>query len=414
MNMRKRLLSLLTAIIVVLAFVGYCFTSSAKTFQNIKLDVIYTDSFSGEGDMIWYTYTPEDSGTYSFISYTVAKTIAYLYTRSVDENGIMSYHGLAYAPASDPNYLETGVRTFVDPLSGVTYTHSATSFRLTYHLEKGTTYYFAAGRQNQNDNRGEISVRLKCDEYDNTVLQSVNVTSSSTLTWFTDGEWRTDSSGESYYWYDPSKIIQNMTVTITYKDGSTSSVTGGKNVIDGYAISYNYDQSKTHWYYEGSDKYTENIMTVTVGTVSCHYNVVIKQGALYSVQGVVSDYVTGDAIKGATINIAGKTVATTDSKGLFNFGYSPGVYEITIKAPYGIDRKAMLTVSAQDVTKNDHTSTPIPIIIGDYVKDGIINGKDFACALHNSSSDTNPDEITAKFKKQLNFTDKVYDTLQLK
>ena len=79
--MRKRLLSLLTAIIVVLAFVGYCFTSSAKTFQNIKLDVIYTDSFSGEGDMIWYTYTPEDSGTYSFISYTVAKTIAYLYTR---------------------------------------------------------------------------------------------------------------------------------------------------------------------------------------------------------------------------------------------------------------------------------------------------------------------------------------------
>ena len=74
----------------------------------------------------------------------------------------------------------------------------------------------------------------------------------------------------------------------------------------------------------------------------------------------------------------------------------------------------MLTVSAQDVTKNDHTSTPIPIIVGDYVKDGIINGKDFAYALHNSSGDTNPDEITAKFKKQLNFTDKVYDTLQLK
>lgn len=403
--MKKKIIAVITAIAIVTASLALAITSLAATFLELKLDVLYIASIQGSGDEVWYTYTPSVSGTYSFVSYSTGRSEAYLYTRTVDENGIKSYTGLAFAPASDPNYMAEDVRNF--SFAGNEYTHNATAFRLIYHLDAGTTYYFSAGWEGTTST-GEMRVRLKCDEYDNTVLQELSVTSNAKLTWYTDGEWRKDNSGVDYYYYNYGKILQNMTVTLTYKDGSTSSVTGA-NVIDGYPIGYTVDQSVVHWYNEEDLNYTQNIITVTVGNLSFDYNVVIEQGALLTVSGVVCDYANGDPISGARLSIGSSNVATTDSNGRFAFAYSPGSYELSVNAANAIPRKVRLIVNAQSSNANNHTDNPIPLAIGDYVQDGIINGKDFGYILHCMSGDER-DAEQAKFRNQVNFTAEKYQT----
>lgn len=408
MKIRKRLISVLMVFVMVLSSFTLGFNALASTFLNIGLDIIYSAQVSGNEDMVWYSYTPDVSGTYVFLCYNSGKTHAYLYTKTINDNGSMTFNGLAYAGPSDPDYEE--YRSF--EYAGATYTHYQTSFRLTYHLEAGTTYYYSAGWSTPTSTSGTIKVRLTCAEYDNTVLESVSVACDVALTWYTDGEWKTDLSGIEYYHYNYSKILQNMTVTVTYKDGSTSSVTNGASSIDGYSISYNDNQLYNHWFIKSAPEYTSNIITITVGSVSCDYEVVINSGPLYTVSGYVQDYITGEPVSGATLNFNHSAVATTDSRGKFSFVYSPGSYRFTVKAANSIPRTITITVDAHYKENNDHTATPVGIIIGDYVDDGLINGKDYGYILSKLSGDKRESE-KIKFAKQLNFTADDYPTLKL-
>jgi hypothetical protein len=231
MKTRKKLISLLMVLVLILSSFAFCSNVFATTYLNIGLDIVYSATVNGNEDMAWFSYTPEVSGTYIFLGYNTGKTHAYLYTRTKNENGSMTYNGLAYAPDSDPDWQD---EYYTYDYAGKTYYHRSTNFRLTYHLEAGTTYYYTAGWATSTSVSGTMSVRLTCAEYDNTVLDSVYATSNSSLTWYTDGEWKYDSNGLEYFHYNYSKILQNMTVTLVYKDGTTSKATNGADTIDGY------------------------------------------------------------------------------------------------------------------------------------------------------------------------------------
>ena len=58
---------------------------------------------------------------------------------------------------------------------------------------------------------GSVTVMLTCDEYDNEVIESISVSSTASLDENADGSFRTDAQGNSYFHYDYSKILQNMT-----------------------------------------------------------------------------------------------------------------------------------------------------------------------------------------------------------
>lgn len=405
MRLKKKLIAIVMVVAMIISSLAIGFSAYGVTFKEIGLDIIYTASINGAGDMIWYTYTPELSGTYCFLNYSVGKSQAYLYTVTVNENGSKTYNGLAYAPASDPNSNDE-YHTF--EYAGKTYTHTSTGFRLTCHLEAGTTYYFSAGWATETQTNGTFNVRLTNIEYDYQVLESVSVECNASLTWYTDGEWRKDKNSENYYFYNYSQIIQNMIVTITYKDGSTSSSAMGENTVDGYSISYNQNQDENHWYVKEADEYTGNYLTVTVMGVSCDYNVNIKQGALYSVSGMVTDMITGEPIKNAELQHKGLTIASTDSTGKFSFGYSPGLYNLSVKAKNGVTRNITLVVDAKDTQNNNHTDTPVELLIIDYVADGVINGKDFAYILNNKM--TQKQEC---FSEYVGFTTQSYSNLKL-
>lgn len=410
MKTRKRLISILMALVMLLSSFTLGFNALASTFPNIGLDIIYSAQVYGSGDMVWYSFTPQLSGTYVFLGYNTGKTSAYLYTRTINDNGSMTYTGLAYAGPSDPDYND---EYYTFDFAGTTFYHRDTNFRLTYHLEAGTTYYYSAGWATSSTTSGTISVRLTCAEYDNTVIESVSVECSANLTWYTDGEWRVDSNQQSYYHYNYSKIIQNMTVTVTYKDGSTSSVNSGADSIDGYSISYNDNQSTNHWYIDSVEEYTANTLTITVaGLVSCDYEVVIGEGPLYTVSGYIIDYTTGEPIANASLRYNNSSLVTTNSNGRFSFAYSPGYYAFTVTAANAIPRTVYIIVDAQYAENNDHTSTPIELIVGDYVKDGIINAKDYGYILTKLSEDKRESE-KEKFAHQANFTADKYQQLTL-
>lgn len=400
----KKIISCLLALSVWLSCFAFAYVSYAKT-NAIQLDILYEDTIDGVDDMIGYVYTPEVSGTYAFISYSTGKSSAYLCVRETLPDGSKRINNLAYAPAKDPDYM-SHYRTFVS--NGVTYTHSSTAFYLEYHLEAGTKYYFYAGWDNS-ASTGKMRVRLTNVSYDSQVIDKIEANCSTALTWYTDGEWRTDSNGERYYFYNVSKLLQNMTVTITYRDGSKSSVTG-KDMIDGYKINYDaYGQNDVHWYTESDPKYTANILRVSVLDVSCDCNIKINMGSLYFVSGMVTDYVTGQPVKNATVSISNSVLDTTDENGKFYFHSAAGMYRLTIKAENAISRTINLTIVSS--VDNDHTNEPIGLVVGDYNKDGIINLKDYQFILK-EFTDTRQFELN-KFSKQVNFKSSKYPALSL-
>lgn len=409
MKAHKKIISILMALLILLSCFTFYLNTFAETFIDMGLDIIYTAQIKGKEDMIWYSYTPEVSGTYVFLAYTPGYSRAYLYTKTTNENGSISFDGLAYAGPSDPNSNDE-YHSF--EYAGQTYYHYSQGFRLTYHLEAGTTYYYSAGWANSTSTNGSMSVRLTCSEYDNTVIESLSATSNATLTWYTDGKWETDSSGNTYFYYNYSKILQNMTITLTYKDGSTSVAKNGADTIDGYSITYKDNQRETHWYSVDCDEYVANIITITVGSLSYDYEVVINEGALFTVTGYVTDYVTGEGISNASIVYNNSVVTRTDSNGKFSFAYAPGSYVFKVQAANSIPRTFTLNVSAYNTSSNDHTATPISLVVGDYVSDGIINAKDYGYILNKLNGDTQTKEKN-KFNKQINFTAEKYSDLIL-
>lgn len=404
MRLRKKLISIIMVVAILASSLALGFKAFATTYQNMALDVIYTSSINGVGDVTWYSYTPELSGTYIFLAYCTGKTEAYLYTLTTNENGSKTYNGLAYAPPSDPDSNDE-YHTFT--YGTTTYTHTSTSFRLTYHLEAGTTYYYTAGWANSQSN-GTIRVRLTNQSYDYEVLDSVTASSTAFLTWYTDGEWRTDKDGNAYYYYNYSKILQNMVVTITYKDGTTVSSDIGANTVDGHQITYSQNQELQHWYIPTAEQYTSNTLTITVMDVSYDFEVTIKSGQMFNVSGGVCDMVTNEPVIGAELQIRNQTVATTDENGEFVFGYAPGSYIVVVKAPNAISRTITITVDAQNTENNNHKSTPIPILVNDYVQDGYINGKDFGYIVKNKLT-----EKKNTFSQYVEFTTDSYSQLTL-
>lgn len=374
----KKLIATLLCIVVVISSLSFGLSAIAKSNANIELDKIYVDAIEGSDDKIWYTYTPKLSGTYNFINYSVGKSECYLFTRTTNADGSRQYNQIAYAGPSDPNYKDN--ESFV--FGGATFIHNSTSFLLNCHLEKGVTYYFAAGWANSWAS-DDMIVRLTNVSYDKEIIESVYATSTATLDEYSNGEWR-DINDSKYYHYNYSRILQNMTVTLKYKDGTTVTAKGNDSTISGYPMTITDNQLNVNWYPQGSGQYVSNALTISVQADQIYtyeYDVQIESSAMYSVKGKVVDYSTGESLVGATVSICSANY-TTDSHGQFVFVYPAGVYNLTVSMPNCIERKLQLSISA-DTDKNDHISTPISIVTGDWVNDNVINAKDYAYCLNN-------------------------------
>lgn len=378
--MKKRIISIVLVVAVVLSSLAFSYSALAITIGKIALNTYYTDAINGIDDKVWYTYTPSVSGKYAFVSYSTGNE-AYLFTKK-DK----MYTQLAYAPNNDPDYLNH-FRYFVDANGNqdTSKRHYEKSFYMECYLIKGTTYYFAAGYENEEKASGNVNVALYNLEYDESEQQikSISANCSSKLSAYTDGAWETDSNGDNYFRYNYSKIIQNMKINIEFKDGTKTQIDGIEEVYDGMKISYAHNQSVNHWYAQNSDEYTNNTLTVKVGPYSCDFDVQIETSAMYGAKGKIVDYVTNEPIDNAEIYLGNTMLATTTSKGYFAFTQPAGTYSVTVKTNSSIDYTYQFVINSSDISKNDQTSKPIKLINCDYIKDGIINAKDYAFAKKN-------------------------------
>lgn len=351
------------AIFMAIVFVFVCLASAVSVMgqtRTITLDTEVTDTTDGSEDLLWYKYTPEKSGMYTFLSLTTRKAEAYLFTKETQPDGSKLYVQHAYS-SSSPNYLEYGQT-------------NSSQFCLTYHLEAGTTYYYAAGWRLASTIDKEMKVKLICEGYDDNLIEKIEATCAANLTWYTDGQWLTDKNGAQYFNYNISRVISNTTVTIYYTDGTTKSATGVYD-IDGLTVNYTHDQINNHWYVESDALYTANELTVTVLDKSATINVNIQESELHPIKGKVVDYTTGQPIENANICIQSQTVATTDENGNFAFTSAAGGYTCTITCENSLDNVFPLIVVAE-AGANDHTSTPYKLMTGDFVDDEVINVKD--------------------------------------
>lgn len=375
-------MAVMLVIALVLSSLAFGITASATTNSNIEINKFYTNSITGADDKIWYTYTPSVSGKYAFVSYTQMNE-AYLFTKANK-----MYNQIAYAGPSDPDYLKEGHFRYFTDSSGKqdeAKKHYSTTFYMECYLIKGTTYYFAAGYANEGSAIGSVNVALYNLEYDeeNQKIASISVECPIVLSAYTDGQWSKDSIGESYYLYNYSKLIQNMKINILFKDGTTAQIDASSETYDGMRIAFEHNQSVEHWYPQKSDEYTRNTLTVKIGSVSCYYDVQIETSAMFASKGKVVDYATNEPIENAEIYLNNVKIATTSPNGVFVFTQPAGSYNITVKTESSIDYTYQFVVNSNNTSLNNQTSNPIRLINYDYVKDGIINAKDYAFAKKN-------------------------------
>lgn len=393
---KKRIISTVLCV----AIIASCFAFGFKAFaisHRLLLDVKYTDTINGEEDTVKYLFTPEVSGTYTFMSYNVPRSEAYLFVKEMnaaETEKVMVQ--LAYSQSS-PNYRERGQT-------------NSMQFCLTYHLEAGKTYYYTAGWWMETRTEGSMTVMLTCDEYDNEAIESVYASSTATLSDSVDGSWATDSAGNSYFRYDYSKVVQNMTVTVTYKDGSVSSVSNGASSIDGYSILYKENQAENHWYPNGSGLCTGNVITVTVLNKSYEYSVIIEHSLKCRVMLKVVDNVTGEAVSGATVSQGSNDIGSTNGEGIATVSLLPGSNSLKIRYENAISRELTIIVNVS-ATDRDLSGEPIGLATGDYNSDGIINAKDYAYITKTFGGNKKTAEIE-KFESQINFTAADYTPLQ--
>lgn len=401
MIMRKKILSVLLAVCIVWLSLSVSITAFATT-RTIELNVKTTNHIDGAGDLLRYIFTPEKSGTYSFLSYNSYASEAYLFIRERNpDTGEKVYKQLAFSN-NDPDYKANG--------------HVQRQFCLTYHLDAGTTYYFDAGwaLDTTYTERGEteFTVMLRCDEYDEKVVKSIELSCPAVLDAYTDGQWLVDPSGTySYYYYNISKIMVNMTITVNYSDGNTSVVYGNAETVDGYDIVYKHTQAYNHWYPQSTDDYTANTLTVQIADGSADFDVPIKISAMYGIMGTVTDY-AGNPVENVKICESGTTtVAETDSNGYFSCSMISGLHKLTLSGSNIISRDISIIVSAATHI-NDYTGEPIELVTCDYVGDGVINAKDYSYIIKNLT-DEELDRQKAQFGNAINFTKADYKTLVL-
>lgn len=397
--MKKRALAVFMALCVVISCLSGTISAYAttRTIQQYQVDKesILSNELDGEGDMIWYIYTPEISGTYSFLSYNVHASEAYLFVKEKDpDTGKKIYTQLEFSNESS-NWEENGQ-------SGIL------QFCLTYYLEAGVTYYFAAG-WSKNPNETTMNVMLRCDAYGEKVIDSIDVSCPATLSAYIDGQWQKDTNGVSYFYYNLSRIMANITITIHYNDGSTSTVIG-KDEIDGYDILFTHTQSVNHWYAQSTPEYTANTLTIKIADASVDFDVPIEISSMYAVKGTVVD-TDGNPVANARIvnSNSNSTLATTDANGKYYFASLTGKYNITVRCDHAVSRNVEMMVGTG---QSGNSFEPIQIVTCDYVDDEIINAKDYAYIVRNLSG-SELDEKKEQFSNYINFSQDDYEPVTL-
>lgn len=395
--MKKRALAVFMALCVVISCLSGTISAYATT-RTIQLDVRTTNMLDGSEDMNWYIYTPEVSGTYSFLSYNVYASEAYLFVKEKDpDTGKKIYTQLEYSNLS-PDYKENGQ-------SGIL------QFCLTYYLEAGVTYYFAAGWTHETtiDKSTSMTVMLRCDAYGEKVIDSIDVSCPATLSAYIDGQWQKDTNGVSYFYYNLSRIMANITITIHYNDGSTSTVIG-KDEIDGYDVLYTHTQSVNHWYAQSTPEYTANTLTIKIADASVDFDVPIEISSMYGVKGTVVD-TDGNPVANARIvnSNSNSTLATTDANGKYYFASLTGKYNITVRCDHAVSRNVEMMVGTG---QSGNSFEPIQIVTCDYVDDEIINAKDYAYIVRNLSG-SELDEKKEQFSNYINFSQDDYEPVTL-
>ncbi len=391
MKNKKTAALIIAVVLMICSFASGLFSANAKT-QKLILDTEIINTTDGYEDKLWYYYTPEQTGMYTLLSFNrVRFGEAYLFEKNGKE-----YTQLAYSNTS-PNW-----EYYSQP--------NSEQFCLSYQLEAGKTYYYAVGWDSTRPS-GEITVKLLYEGSEEDVIDYIDASSTGELTWYTDGSWETDAAGEAYFRYNYSKILQNMTVNVHYKNGSVSTVSAGGDNVDGYTVKYSSNQFENHWYPKEDERYTSNTLTVSILNKKAQYEVNINQDALFKVYGSVCDYASGEAVSGASVIINNSEVAKTDEDGNFTFVYSPGYYSAKISGGNIITRSFSITVDVNS-EKNDHRKAPIGVVTSDFVTDGIINAKDFGYILKNFSGDKKEAEIS-KISEIINFKAGKYPDLDL-
>ena len=138
-------------------------------------------------------------------------------------------------------------------------------------------------------------------------------------------------------------------------------------------------------------------------------DVPINIGARFAVKGIVTDML-GNPIENAEIRNTQGSVAYTDFNGVFCFYTVPGDYSMTACSDNSLDRKFRVVVSAL-ADDNDFTSVAIQLCDYEYVKDGIINAKDYAVL---KKVYPEKDEEREYFSEVINFTANEYPELNLR
>ena len=390
--MKKKIISLFLALIIVIGSLTVSFVAFASS-RALILGTKITSAIDGEDDVCRFIFTPTQSGTYSFLSYNVPASEAYLFVRE-NEDGKKVYRQLAYSN-SDPNYKENG--------------HNQLQFCLTYHLEKGVKYYFDAGWY-LSDSRtsGNFTVMLRCDVYDSEV-ETLTVLNDSKLSIYSDGEWQTDADGNRYFYYNISKIISNLSVTVTYADGrSVTSV--GEDTVDGYKIDYKQNQAYVHWYPKSSPDYKSNILTVCVLGKSVDIEIEIESNSMNLVKGKVVDMLKSP-VQNAKIKLNGTVLASTDSNGEFWFYSNSSVLKYSVSIDNAIEREFTMLISVDD-KKNDYRNLPIEICTVDFSGDGFVNAKDYVM-MKKSLKGEEFEKVNLQYKKCVNFSKTKYPKLTL-
>lgn len=368
--MNKKIFSLFLAVMIILSSLAFALTAYGKSIEMVKLDSKYAAVIDGIDDQITFLFTPEESGTYSFLSYNLPASEAYLFIKERDpETGSKTYTQLAYSKNNDdykkhdqPNKLQ---------------------FCITYHLEKGVRYYFKAGwRDGDTRTDGIMTVMITCESYDNdSSVIDLSVSCPTKLDAFTGGSWKFDSSGNKYFYYDIARVLNNMTVTITLKDGTVLSATGSDRVGD-YYISYEVNQEENHWYMPKDPLYNGNVVTVKVSDKTVNYNVEIVNTGMYAVTIMVTDYI-GNPVEDAKIYNNNNLIETyNNANGIYTFTTIAGKADYKIVSGNAFDRIIDITVSAS-ASENNFTDQPIKMVTCDYVNDGVINAKDFSYIIKN-------------------------------
>ncbi len=397
--MKKKVTAFLLSVLVIIscfAFSSFNAYAESKTINILDLD--YSIKTNGSEDMALFLFTPDESGTYSLLSYNVAKSNCYLMTKTVNEDGSKVLKQLAFSNGNE-KYAEDGQR-------------NQYQFRLTYHLEKGTTYYYYCGWNSENTTSGTMNVRMRCDSYDDNAIDHIELECNVKLQAFSSGNWQKDYNENIFYFYSISRIAANMNVILVYKNGKRVSSGVGNDTVDGHQISYKYDQMTTHWYPENSDEYSgSNTLTVCVVDKTAEFNVPIESVAMYTVSGKVVDYYDNKPIENASITVNGLIVAKTDSQGDFAYAAPSGLYNAQVTAGNAIPRNISYVVETA-AGKNDFRNNPVPIVTGDYINDGVINVKDYAYIDKNL---TGEQKVYAKnrFKFTYTFTTSVYKPLRI-